>query len=82
MYIVKLNNTEIFKNNIITFCVNICLSHIGNSFKEFNKNNSIHIYKDFTIEDMPELIKAHYILSSGDENKIYQDYYELLKEIA
>jgi len=46
------------------------------------ENKIIYIDKDFVIEDMPELIKAHYILSSGDENKIYQDYYELLKEIA
>jgi hypothetical protein len=46
------------------------------------RDKIIYIDKDFTIEDMPDFIKAHYILSSGDENQIYKDYYELLKEIA
>lgn len=46
MYIVKLNNKEVLKNDIITLCVNTCLSYIGDSFKEFNKKNNIQIYKD------------------------------------
>ena len=46
------------------------------------RDKIIYIDKDFTLKDMPDFIKAHYILSSGDENRIYQDYYELLKEIS
>ena len=46
MYQVFINNKKVFENSIITLCINTCLSYIGKSFKEFNKENQatiIHI---------------------------------------
>lgn len=49
---------------------------VGNNFSKV-----LYIDTTFTIEDMPQFIKAHYLLDSQDENLIFRDYYQLLKQL-